>query len=63
MKNNKPTFSVLNDFTDEEYPDGEGIFLHFGDTRVKIGESLEDLDILMDRIKFIRNEIKQNYKF
>lgn len=39
----------------------EGIFLHFDNTSMKIGESLDDLDNLIFTLASIREEISENY--
>ena len=58
--NTSPLFSV------HEYDcDGDelerGIFLHFGDTRIKVGESVEELRALSKHIEKISKEIEENY--
>lgn len=39
----------------------DGVFLHFGDTRIKVGTTMEDLDSIIDQLKSIRVEIEETY--
>lgn len=46
-------------------PDGDiyekGVYLHFGNTRIHIGRSLEDLKNFRSQVDIIINEITENY--
>ena len=39
----------------------EGVFLHFGDTRVKVAANKDDVQALPEKIKNIVDEINENY--
>uniref|UniRef100_A0A6M3LG41 Uncharacterized protein n=1 Tax=viral metagenome TaxID=1070528 RepID=A0A6M3LG41_9ZZZZ len=37
-----------------------GIYLHFGNTAIKIGETMEDFDAFVDRLRGMREELSEN---
>lgn len=39
-----------------------GIWLHFGDTSVKVAETLEDLSGFINQLKEMFQEIEENYE-
>jgi hypothetical protein len=56
----KPTFSVnhydrVGDIVDE------GVFLHFGDTRIKVCDTPMDFEDFIDHLHCIHSEIAENY--
>lgn len=53
-------FSV-NDYDLDGYATDEGIFLHFGGTRVKAAESLEDFRTIVQHMESMVREIEENY--
>ena len=60
MNDNKsPSFSI-NDYDDEGDIYSKGVFLHFGDTRLKIGSSVDDLKELAASILRSAAEIEEN---
>jgi hypothetical protein len=40
----------------------KGIFLHFGDTRIKIAETMQELADFIKRLESMTSEIKENYE-
>lgn len=58
--NTSPTFSV-NYHDDEGTIHERGIYLHFGDTTIRIGTTISELQFLMDNLEAIRYEIEENY--
>lgn len=53
-------------FTVNEYDkDGdvfkEGIFFNFGDTKIWVCQTADELDEIIDNIRSIKDEIKENY--
>lgn len=58
--NTKPCFSI-NEYDKDGDISEEGIFLHFGDTRIKVGNSLKELELLENNIYGIRKELEENY--
>jgi len=64
IKNNK--MNTLPTFTINEYDsDGDcienGIYIHFDNTRIKMGESLKDFKELLSHLQKIYDEISENY--
>jgi hypothetical protein len=57
---NSPLFSV-DDYDHEGDKNASGVFLHFGDVRVHVAESVEDFDTLIERLQSMSKEIKENY--
>lgn len=57
----KPTFSV-NDFDFEGDVVEKGIYLHFGDTRIKVADSGADFGAFIENLKVLRKEIQDNYR-
>lgn len=49
----------------ECYMDGSisepGIFLHFGDTKIKVAENITEFKLFADRIARMVKEIEENY--
>lgn len=39
-----------------------GIYLHFGDTRVKVADDLDQFKLVVDRIRGMVDEIRDNYE-
>jgi hypothetical protein len=39
-----------------------GIYLHFGDTRVKVADDLDQFKLVVDRIRSMVDEIRDNYE-
>jgi hypothetical protein len=56
----KPTFSV-NDYDKDGDIFEEGIFFHFGDTRIKVTNTVEELSDWPEYIASMITEIKENY--
>ena len=40
----------------------EGIFLHFGDTKIRVTNTLEEFDIMINRLSRMVNDIRKNYE-
>lgn len=57
----KVTFSVHNYDSDGDIQE-PGIYLHFGDTRVKVAENLEEFGAFIQRLKDMSTEIEENYR-
>lgn len=53
-------FSV-NDYDRDGDATDEGIFLHFGGTRVKAAESIEDFRTIVQHMEAMVREIEENY--
>lgn len=53
-------FSV-NDYDQDGDVTNEGIFLHFGGTRVKAAESLADFRAIVGHMESMVREIEENY--
>lgn len=53
-------FSV-NDYDFEGDIFGTGVFLHFGETRIKVAENLEEFKAVAQRINGMVEEIAENY--
>lgn len=56
----KITFSVNNYDKDGDVCD-EGIFLHFGNTRIKVAQNAEEFKVVASTIQNIANEITENF--
>jgi len=54
------TFSV-NDYDSDGDLTDEGIFLHFGKTRVHAAESTEDFRTIVQHMEAMVREIEENY--
>jgi hypothetical protein len=54
-----PTFSI-NDYDSDGDIFGNGVFLHFGDTRIKISDDIEGFNGFIDHLKGMRSEISEN---
>jgi hypothetical protein len=54
-------FSV-NEYDQDGDINDEGIYLHFGDTRVKVASSIVEFKQFVDRISSMVDEIEENYK-
>lgn len=61
MDPNNILFSVHDYDIDGDATD-EGIYLHFGHTRVKVAENLEQFKKVADRIHGMVKEIRDNYQ-
>ena len=55
-----PLFSI-NEYDKDGDICETGIFLHFGETRIKIAESVSDITEFINNIKNIQKEIVENY--
>jgi len=53
-------FSV-NDYDADGDVTGRGIYLHFGETRIKVSDNLKDFRDVADRIASMVDEIAENY--
>lgn len=60
MKLDEILFSV-NEYHGPGYILETGIFLHFGETRVKVADNLEDFKDVTKRINGMVKEIEENY--
>jgi hypothetical protein len=60
MKTHSYTFTI-NDYDKDGDIFDAGIFLHFGDTRIKVGKTMDDLDYFIRSLKEMKKEIKENY--
>lgn len=60
MKVDDIMFSVHEYDIDGEVTDN-GIFLHFGETRVKVATDLHEFQQVIDRIASMKQEISDNY--
>ena len=58
--NTTPTFSI-NLYDDEGTIHERGIYIHFGDTILRIGTTIRELEFLIDNLESIRNEITEYY--
>lgn len=56
----KVLFSV-NRYDDDGDVVGEGVYLHFGETIVRVAETTEDLDAFEKNIKDLIEEVRTNY--
>lgn len=54
------SFSINSHDRDGDVFEG-GIYLHFGETRIRVADSLNDLYNFIERIKLLRAEIRENY--
>jgi hypothetical protein len=54
-------FSV-NEYDQDGDVNDEGIFLHFGITRLHVANNIEDFKRFVDRISSMVAEIEENYK-
>ena len=55
------TFSI-NDYDRDGDIFEEGIFLHFGVTRVKVADSLNEFAAFIEHLNKIYTEIRENYQ-
>lgn len=53
-------FSV-HEYDKDGYPMDEGIFLHFGGTRVKVARKFEEFQAIVARISGMEKEIEETY--
>ena len=53
-------FSV-NDYDRDGEATDKGIFLHFGGTRVKAAENIEEFRTIVDHMESMVREIEENY--
>lgn len=60
MKLTDIMFSV-HDYDQDGDIHTSGIFLHFGETRVKVADNLEEFKAVTKRITGMANEISENY--
>ena len=60
MALNKPLFSV-NDYDREGDLMAKGIYLHFGETRVKASDSLDEFREIIEHFESMVREIEENY--
>lgn len=56
------TFSVNEYDRDGDCID-KGVFLHFGQTRVKVSDSIKEFSEIVPHFESIRDEIENNYSF
>jgi len=61
MALNKPTFSI-NDYDSDGDIYKKGVFLHFGETRIKAADSLDEFRHIIEHFKLIIGEIEENYR-
>jgi hypothetical protein len=55
-------FSV-NDYDSDGDIRDRGIFLNFGDTRIKVADNIESFKVFSERINGMIEEIVENYDF
>ena len=55
--NNKPLFSVHEYDSDGDIIT-DGVFFHFGDTRIHVAENMEQLQELIDHLLALKSEIE-----
>jgi hypothetical protein len=60
MALNKPMFSV-NEYDRDGDLNTKGVFLHFGETRVKVADSLAEFREIVERFESMVYEIEENY--
>lgn len=60
MKTSEIRFSVNRYDRDGDISE-TGIYLHFGDTAVKVAETVRELEEVVDVLSLIVAEIKENY--
>ena len=60
MAHMEPTFSINRHDRDGDVFD-EGVFLHFGDTSVKVADSIADFKSFKIHISSMEQEIIENY--
>ena len=56
----KAMFTV-GDFDSDGDVTSEGVFLHFGDVRVKVADNKENFGNFIEHLQRIDKEIKENY--
>lgn len=61
MRINDILFSVHDYDKDGDVISG-GIFLHFGETRIKVADNLDEFKKVTERISGMVDEIRDNYK-
>ena len=60
MALNKPTFTV-NDYDSDGDIFKKGIFLHFGETRIKAADSIDEFRQIIEHFERMVDEIEENY--
>ncbi len=60
MKLSDITFSV-NDYDFDGYIITPGIFLNFGETKVRVANNLKEFKLVVERFKAMQDEIENNY--
>jgi hypothetical protein len=60
MALNKPMFSI-NDYDRDGDLMTKGVFLHFGETRVKAADSLAEFREIIEHFESMVREIEENY--
>jgi hypothetical protein len=61
MRINDILFSV-HDYDKDGDVISSGIFLHFGETRIKVADNLDEFKKVTERISGMVDEIRDNYK-
>ena len=56
----EPLFS-FNEYDKDGDLTEKGVYLHFGEVRIKVANSINDMDLFVKRIIHIRDELKENY--
>lgn len=59
MKNG-PTYSI-HSYDGDGNPYEEGIFLHFGDTRIKVAEDINEFNEFLKKLFNMRHEIRSDF--
>ena len=51
----------INDYDQDGDCHDSGIFLHFGDTRIKAANNMAEFEGFIEHLESMRDEIKENY--
>lgn len=54
-------FFSVHDYDQDGDAVNKGIFLHFGETRIKVSNNLDEFKEVVDRINGMVDEIRDNY--
>jgi hypothetical protein len=60
MSPNKISFSI-NEYDSDSDVTTEGVFLHIGETKVKVAESIEDFKEMPHHMLLMIDEMEENY--
>lgn len=59
--NHKDVLFSVNEYDLDGDCTDHGIFLHFGNTRIKAAETLQDFKEMVDHLEMMISEIEENY--